>query len=152
MPPQIARYKTDLDLLKTKHSLRILHHTDSLTQVVRMKQNDKTVLNIWTWKIILKKMKEYVCKNKPSKTVIKTKSIKEIVNKHIKHQWEVFSWYTYYIKLNLFKSVRQPFITLNYKKEIMHIFSLLKKCIWVITKEKQNKTNPNIKEMGVIAE
>lgn len=35
----------------------------------------------------------------------------------------------------------------------MHIFSLLKKCIWVITKgEKQNKTNPNIKEMGVIAE
>lgn len=30
-------------------------------------------------------MKEYVYKNKPSKTVIKTKSIKEIVNKHIKH-------------------------------------------------------------------
>lgn len=96
---------------------------------------------------------ERICLQEQTKqTVIKTKSIKEIVNKHIKHQWEVFSWYTYYIKLNLFKSVRQPFITLNYKKEIMHIFSLLKKCIWVITQEKQNKTNPNIKEMGVIAE
>ena len=30
-------------------------------------------------------MKDYVYKNKPGKTVIKTKSIQEIVHKHIKH-------------------------------------------------------------------
>lgn len=32
----------------------------------------------------------------------------------------------------------------------MHIVSLLKKCIWVIPKDKKQQTNPTIKEMGVI--